>query len=149
MHPWLLILLWYCWEGSKLEKRRIILSSNVCAGKANKIALKCSESLSVEHVCSVLFCPSMGALCPYFRVSGKECIMVQHHIGMPLLCKAWCSWNKWTCKFHAHLKGRMILRCVKKAISYRCPYVIAIVIPHQIYTAVVMTICANQENNIV
>ena len=47
------------------------------------------------------------------------------------------------------LKGRMILRCVKKAISYRCPYVIAIVVPHQIYTAVVMTICANQENNIV
>ena len=43
----------------------------------------------------------------------------------------------------------MILRCVKKAISYRCPYVIAIVVPHQIYTAVVMTICANQENNIV
>ena len=47
-----------------------------------------------------------------------------------------------------HLKGRMILRCVKKAISYKCPYVIAIVVPYQIYTVVMMTICANQENNI-
>ena len=47
------------------------------------------------------------------------------------------------------LKGRMILRCVKKAISYKCPYVIAIVVPYQIYTVVMMTICANQENNIV
>ena len=28
----------------------------------------------------------------------------------------------------------MILRCVKKAISYKCPYVIAIVVPYQIYT---------------
>ena len=47
------------------------------------------------------------------------------------------------------LKGRMILRCVKKAISYKCPYVIAIVVPYQIYTVVMMTICANQENTIV
>ena len=47
------------------------------------------------------------------------------------------------------LKGRMILRCVKKAISYKCPYVIAIVVPYQIYTVVMMTIRANQENNIV
>ena len=47
------------------------------------------------------------------------------------------------------LKGRMILRCVKKAISHKCPYVIAIVVPYQIYTVVMMTICANQENNIV
>ena len=39
------------------------------------------------------------------------------------------------------LKGRMILRCVKKAISYRCPYVIAIVVPYQIHTVVMMTIC--------
>ena len=43
----------------------------------------------------------------------------------------------------------MILRCVKKAISYKCPYVTAIVVPYQIYTVVMMTICANQENNIV
>ena len=43
----------------------------------------------------------------------------------------------------------MILRCVKKAISYKYPYVIAIVVPYQIYTVVMMTICANQENNIV
>ena len=48
-----------------------------------------------------------------------------------------------------NLKGCMILRCVKKAISYKCPYVIAIVVPYQIYTVVMMTICANQENNIV
>ena len=47
------------------------------------------------------------------------------------------------------LKGHMILRCVKKAISYKCPYVIAVVVPYQIYTVVIMTICANQENNIV
>ena len=47
------------------------------------------------------------------------------------------------------LKGRMILRCVKKAISYKCPYVIAVVVPYQIYTVAIMTICANQENNIV
>ena len=47
------------------------------------------------------------------------------------------------------LKGRMILRCVKKAISYKCPYVVAVVVPYQIYTVVMMTICANQENNIV
>ena len=47
------------------------------------------------------------------------------------------------------LKGPMILRCVKKATSYKCPYVIAIVVPDQIYTVVMMTICANQENNIV
>ena len=48
-----------------------------------------------------------------------------------------------------NLKGPMILRCVKKATSYKCPYVIAIVVPDQIYTVVMMTICANQENNIV
>ena len=47
------------------------------------------------------------------------------------------------------LKGPMILRCVKKAISYKCHYVIAVVVPYQIYTVVIMTICANQENNIV
>ena len=47
------------------------------------------------------------------------------------------------------LKGRMILRYVKKAISYKCPYVIAVVVPYQIYIVVIMTICANQENNIV
>ena len=47
------------------------------------------------------------------------------------------------------LKGRMILRCVKKAISCKCPYVIAVVVPYQIYTVVIMTICANQVNNIV
>ena len=39
--------------------------------------------------------------------------------------------------------------CLKKAISYKCPYVIAIVVPYHIYTVVMMTICANQENNIV
>ena len=43
----------------------------------------------------------------------------------------------------------MILRCVNKATSYKCPYVIAIVVPDQMYTVVMMTICANQENNIV
>ena len=43
----------------------------------------------------------------------------------------------------------MILRCIKKAISYKCPYAIAIVVPYQIHTVVMMTICANQENNIV
>ena len=36
------------------------------------------------------------------------------------------------------LKGRMILRCVK-AISYKYPYVIAVVVPYQIYTVVIMT----------
>ena len=36
----------------------------------------------------------------------------------------------------SQLKGRMILRCVAKAISYKCPYVIAIVVPYQIYTVV-------------
>ena len=41
----------------------------------------------------------------------------------------------------------MILRCVKKAISYKYPYVIAIVVPYQIYTVVMMTTCANQEYN--
>ena len=45
-------------------------------------------------------------------------------------------------------KLRMILRCVKKAISYKCSYVITIVVPYQIHTVVIMTICANQENNI-
>ena len=41
----------------------------------------------------------------------------------------------------------MILRCVKKAISYKYPYVIANVVPYQIYTVVMMTTCANQEYN--
>ena len=45
------------------------------------------------------------------------------------------------------LKGCMILRCVKKAISYKYPYVIANVVPYQIYTVVMMTTCANQEYN--
>ena len=43
----------------------------------------------------------------------------------------------------------MILRCVKKATSYKCPHVVAIVVPDQTHTVVMMTICANQENNIV
>ena len=41
----------------------------------------------------------------------------------------------------------MILRCVKKAISYNYPYAIANVVPYQIYTVVMMTTCANQEYN--
>ena len=48
-----------------------------------------------------------------------------------------------TLQFCSILKGRMILRCVKKAISYKCPYVAAIVVPYQIHTVVMMTICAN------
>ena len=35
----------------------------------------------------------------------------------------------------------MILRCVKKAFSYKCPYVIAIVVPYQIYTVVIDYLC--------
>ena len=44
-----------------------------------------------------------------------------------------------------YLKGCMTLRCVKKAISYKYPYLIAIVVHDQIYTVVMITICANQK----
>ena len=66
-----------------------------------------------------------------FRTENKNCQKTTEHT------------------IHGSLKGRMILRCVEKAISYKCPYVIAIVVPDLIYTVVMMTICANQENNIV
>ena len=39
----------------------------------------------------------------------------------------------------------MILRCVKKAISCKCPYIIAIVVHYQIYTVVMITMCVNQK----
>ena len=39
----------------------------------------------------------------------------------------------------------MILSCVKKSSFLQCPYVIAIVVPYQIYTVVMVTICANQK----
>ena len=38
----------------------------------------------------------------------------------------------------------MILKCVKQAISYKCPYIIiAVVVHYQIYTVAMVTICAN------
>ena len=35
--------------------------------------------------------------------------------------------------------------CFFKAISYKCPYIIAIVVHYQIYTVVMIIICANQK----
>ena len=38
--------------------------------------------------------------------------------------------------------------CVLKAISYKCPYVLVIVVQYQIYTAVMITICVKQKKSI-
>ena len=43
------------------------------------------------------------------------------------------------------LKRCMILRCVKIAISYKYPYIIATAVHYQIYTVVIITTSANQN----